>query len=180
MHNVELNINDQDLEIGTKFDMGQFSNRVRPGNMFLGIRYLHGHEDHSDFKVAKDIEDYIELNFLMQKHTTRRLIIGLGVKANYTAYFSSFPLGIEAAYRLHTSLPIPFYIKGSFYYAPEVLSSIDAKNFLEYKMLIDAEVIRNAHIVVGYRNLDTNYEKPRYGGNINYNHSFFFGFKFDF
>jgi len=175
MHSVELNINDKDLELGAKLDMGQFNDTTEPDTVFIGAKLLHAHEDHSD--IDSDIHDYIEVNFLMQREMNDSgLSIGLGVKVNNTEDFTTIPLGMEALYRLPTGSVIPMYIGASIYYAPEVLSMQDAKNFLEYRVGFDAELIKNAHVVAGFRNLDTNYEAV----NINYNKSIYAGFKFAF
>ena len=179
MHTVELNINDKDMEIGAKLDMGQFSDSTEPNTVFIGGKFLHGDEDHSDFVSNSDIQDYFELNFLMKKEINESFTMGLGIKANYTDDFTSFPLGMEVNYQLPFKWSIPVSIGGYLYYAPEVLSIRDAKSFLEYRAEIDAEVITNGHVVVGYRNLDTNYDSNN-GGDINYNKSPYIGFRFAF
>ena len=179
MHNVELNINDKDLEVGARLDMGQFSNTTEPDTVFIGGKLLHGDEDHSDFKNSDDIHDYVELNFLMKRDVNSRLSVGLGVKLNYTEDFSSVPLGAEVSYRFPSAGPIPLSVGGCLYYAPEVLSMNDADNFLEYRVELDAEVIDNGHVIAGYRNLDTNYDS-KHGGDINYNKSAYIGFRFAF
>jgi len=179
MHTIELNINDKDMEVGAKLDMGQFSDSTEPDTVFIGGKFLHGDEDHSDFKTSSDIHDYFELNFLMKRAINDSFKIGLGMKLNYTEDFSSIPLGAEVEYKLPLGNTIPISIGGCFYYAPEVLSMSDAKNFVEYRAEIDAEIITNGHIVLGYRNLDTNYDS-NHGGNWNYNKSAYVGFRFAF
>jgi len=179
MHTIELNINDKDMEVGAKLDMGQFSDSTEPDTVFIGGKFLHGDEDHSDFKTSSDIHDYFEVNFLMKRKINESFKVGLGMKVNYTEDFSSIPLGLEVGYKLPFKSAIPVYVGGCFYYAPEVLSMSDAKSFVEYRAEIDAEVITNGHVVVGYRNLDTNYD-DKHGGNMNYNKSPYIGFRFAF
>lgn len=180
MHNIELNINDKDLEFGAKIDMGQFNDTVEPDSVFVGAKILHADEEHSDITSSSDMHDYYELNFLMQRKVEATdLVIGLGVKLNGTKDFSSIPLGAEASYKLSVSEKFPLYLRGAVYYAPEVLSMQDAKSFLEYRVALDIEVIKNGSVTVGYRSLDTNFESDK-GGNINYNKSVFVGFKFAF
>lgn len=187
MHGVDININDKDLEFGVNLDMGQFNDTVEPNTVFLGARYLKGHEDHSDFSTNDNA--YYELNFLMKKEVANSgFSLGLGVKGNYTRAriggsnrdFTSIPLGVEAGYKLPVNSMVPLYLGGSVYYAPEVLSMNDAKNFLEYRVNFDVEVIQNGRITVGYRSLDTNYDISGTTVDKNYNRSAYIGFKFQF
>ncbi|MEA1892985.1 MAG: YfaZ family outer membrane protein [Campylobacterota bacterium] len=180
MHNIELNVNNKDLEFTAKLDMGQFNDSIEPDTVFIGAKILHGSENHSDFEASEDIHDYTEMNFLMNRNIGDTGVkIGLGLKVNYTENFLAIPLGVEASYQMPFLTDIlPMHLGVLLYYAPDVLSMNDAKNFLEYRAEFDAEVITNAHIIIGYRNLDTNYDDSR--GNINYNRSPYIGFKFAF
>ena len=187
MHGVDININDKDLEFGANLDMGQFVNTVEPNTVFVGARYLKGNQDHSDF--TKNDNAYYEANFLMQKAVPNSdVTIGLGVKLNHTQYdtgsknlnFTSIPLGVELGYKLPVHSPVPLYLGGKLYYAPEVLCMNDAKSFLEYRVNLDIEVIPNGRVTVGYRNLDTNYDVSGRTMNANYNSSAYVGFKFQF
>lgn len=173
MHSAEININSSDLELSVKTDMGQFSENVAPDAVFLGAKYLKADEKHSD---TRSIDDYQELNFLMQKNINRDFRLGLGVKLNHTKDFISAPLGVEAAYKLPVTSSVPFYICGSLYYAPEVLSFDKADGFSEYRINLDVEVIENGFLTAGYRAIDTNYENR----DIEYNHSGYLGLKFAF
>ncbi len=180
MHSLEININDKDLEVGAKVDMGQFNETTEPNTVFVGAKFLHGNEDHSGLK-RNEIHDYSELNFLMQREVdTSDFTIGLGLKLNHTEAagqsFTSIPLGVEASYKLPFGDVTPLYIGGTLYYAPEVLSLDDAQNFLEYRVNFDIEVIKNGRISLGYRSIDTNYDTK----NFNYNKSAHIGFKFIF
>ncbi len=184
MHSAEININDKDLEVGVKVDMGQFNDNTEPNTVFIGAKFLHGNEDHSDL-TRNSIHDYSEVNFLMQREIdTSGLAVGLGFKLNHTESnnnsFTSIPLGVEASYKLPISDVTPLYIGGSLYYAPEVLSIDDAQNFLEYRVNFDIEVIKNGRISLGYRSIDTNYDVNGNTYDINYNRSAHIGFKFAF
>ncbi|WP_321778883.1 YfaZ family outer membrane protein [Sulfurimonas sp.] len=182
MHSVELNINDKDLEFGVKVDMGQFNEATDPDTVFLGAKLLHGSKDHSDAKSSSDLNDYYEVNFLMQRKVkSTDLVIGLGVKLNGTKNYNTFPLGAEASYKLPFGDTMPLFVNGSIYFAPEVLSMQDAKNFLEYRVGLDLEVIKNGSVTLGYRSLDTNYISGKgYSDDFNYNKSVYIGFKFAF
>lgn len=184
VHNVGLNINDKDLEFDAKVDMGQFSDVTEANTVFVGAKFLHASEDNSDdINNASNMHDYAEMSFLMKREIgDLGLSIGLGMKINYTQTnsenFVSIPLGIEVMYKLPVTNLVPMYIGGSIYYAPEVLSMQDAKNFLEYRVQFEAELIKNAYVLGGFRNLNTNYDIA--AGNLNYNRSPYIGFKFAF
>ncbi|MBL0708262.1 MAG: hypothetical protein JJW00_04370 [Sulfurimonas sp.] len=180
MHSAELNVNDKDLEVGVKVDMGQFNDAAEPDTIFLGARFLHGSEENSDASNSYNLDDFYEVNFLMQKKIeSTDLVIGLGVKLNGTKDYSTFPLGVEASYKLPVGDTMPLFLNGSIYYAPEVLSMQDAEDFLEYRVGLNLEVIKNGSVVLGYRSIDTNY-KDNKGGDFNYNKSPYLGFKFAF
>jgi len=178
-HMMELNINDKDFEGKLRFDMGQFNESVMPDTTFFGIGYIKGSEDHSDFH---DTDGLVEANFLMQRAVgnSENFIIGLGIKYEYSRIddddFSAIPLGLEAKYRLPFDTGIPIYIGGIFYYSPEVLTFNDAKNFMEYRVGADVEIIERGHLIVGYRNIDLNFDEA----DMNYNHSWYLGFRFQF
>lgn len=179
MHTAEINVNDIDLEFSAKFDMGQFNNNTEPNTVFLGAKYLNAKVEHSDIETSDanyNLYGYYELNFLMQKEMNDNFSLGLGVKLNRAEKFATVPLGIEAAYKLPISSSVPLYIGASVYYASEALSMADATGFLEYRAGLEAEVIQNAHIVVGYRSLNTYYQDLE----IQYNRSIYAGFKFIF
>ncbi|QOY51434.1 YfaZ family outer membrane protein [Candidatus Sulfurimonas baltica] len=173
MNSAEINVNNSDLELNVKFDMGQFNENVEPATIFLGAKYLNGDEGHSD---SRSIDDYGELNFLMMKDVSDNLKLGLGFKLNHTKNFTSVPLGAEVSYKLPLATVIPFYLGGSLYYASEVLCMEDGDSFLEFRVNLDAEVIENGRVTLGYRSLDTNY-KVR---DVEYNKSVYLGFKFSF
>lgn len=173
MHNAEININNSDLEVAARLDIGQFNENVEPDTLFLGARYINAAEKHSDLR---SIDDYQEISFLMQKDLSEDLRFGLGVKMNHTKNFVSVPLGVEAVYRLPISSSVPFYLGGSLYYAPEVVSFDKAEGYSEYRVNVDAEVIENGFVTIGYRAIDTDYEH----NDAEYNHSGYIGFKFLF
>ena len=180
MHTVEININNEDLELVGKLDMGQINPSVEPNTMFVGLRLLNAHESHSSKEKAEN-GSYIDFNFLMMnKLPAKGLSIGLGMKLNYSdsfnADFISIPLGVELRYKLPVTDLIPLYLAGNLYYAPSVLSLSDAEDYLEYRLYLDIEVIRNGSITVGYRALDLDYENFEY----QYNKSAYVGFKFNF
>ena len=182
LHTAEMNINDRDLELGVKFDMGQFDDGIEPGTIFFGGKILNGQQENSKVENGgswTDFDRYLEVNFLMKRVVgTMGLSVGMGAKLNYTQDFSSLPLGLEFDYTILTKELVPMSVNGSVYYAPGSLSFLDAKDFLEYRMSFDIEMIENGRVTIGYRNINTNYKTAI--GNVVYNDSFYAGFKFAF
>ena len=177
LNSVEININDKDLELGASVDMSQINDSVEPDTVFLSAKVLHADAANSGYAASADMDDYYEVGFLMKRDYNHNLQIGLGMKVNTTRNYASAPLGAEASYMLNTELPI--FVGGAIYYAPSVLAMRDAKNFMEYRLTVDVEVIDNGMVTAGYRSLSTNYEKPT-PQDVKYNSSFYAGFKFKF
>lgn len=178
LHQGELNINDKDLELSAALDMGQFNDAVEPDTMFVGGKFLNADDGHS-LDANQKIEPYYEANFLIMKEIgDKGMYFGMGAKFNYTKQFTSLPLGLEFAYKIPATKLIPMYLNGSIYYAPEALSFSDAKEFMEYRMSYDVELIKNTAITVGYRNINTQYKNA--STSVNYNSSWYFGFKVGF
>jgi len=178
MHNVGLNVNNKDLEIGLKFDMGQFNDNIEPDIAFIGGKFIHGDYTHGDINSTY-MKDYAEISFLMIRNVQDSgFSIGLGMKINSTKNFITVPLGMEFKYKILHLKALPMSVGAMVYYAPDVLSLSDAKNFFEYRLEYDIEVMKHANVTMGYRNIDTNYIDAR--GDLNYNHSFYVGFRFSF
>ena len=178
MHTGEININNKDLEIGAKFDLGQFNDTVEPDTMFVGGKFINADGDHASPK-SPDLDPYFELNFLMMRELGNQgMSIGMGTKLNFTKDYAAIPLGLEFAYKLPVVDFVPMYLNGSLYYAPSVLCMSDADSYLEYRISYDVEVIQNGLITIGYRNINTNYDNA--AGDFTYNESFYVGFKIGF
>lgn len=172
MHTGEINVNESDVEVSAKLDIGQFNDSVEPDTLFVGGKFLHADKQHSSNKDVT-IDPYFELNLLFQKEIgTTGMALGLGMKFNYTKDYSALPLGLEFAYKIPAPDLIPMYLHGSVYYAPSVLAFSEANDYLEYRIGYDVEVINNGRITVGYRNIDTNYKVA----DFNYNKSWYVGF----
>jgi len=185
LHTAELNINDKDLKIGALFDMGQFNDSIEPNTMFVGASFLNPDVTHSSDSL-NSIDPYYEINFLMMREIgDNGMSVGLGVKLNYLTIndesFSALPLGINFAYALPFPNLVPMSLSGSLYYAPEVLClSSDSNDYLEYDIHYDVELIKNAGITLGYRSKNASYTDISDAESINYNSSWYFGFKVKF
>jgi hypothetical protein len=180
MHSADLNINNKDLEFGVQFDVGQFNENVEPENILVGAKVLHADSANSSYTSNSDMDDFLELNALVQaKVPEGETIVGLGIKFNATKNYSSVPLGVEVKQNFAFSEEFPMYAKGAMYYAPEVLCQQDAKNFFEFKIEAGVKVMKNITTYLLYRMIDTNYDSKN-GGDNNYNKSTSLGIKFAF
>jgi len=178
LHTAELNLNDKDLEVGVKFDMGQFNDNVEPNTMFVGGKFMDADASHSD-DTPLELEQYAEINFLMMREIEGKGIkIGMGAKLNYTKDYSTLPLGLELTYKVPGVELMPMHLNASVYHAPEVLSFIDANSYFEYRVSVDLELIENGFLTVGYRSMNTNYQTVV--DDLNYNATGYFGFKISF
>ena len=187
MHSAEININEKDLEFGLGLDVGQYNRNVEPDTTFMGVKYLKASNDNSndEFNNFVNTKYFLEFNFLIKQEIKNSgLKVGLGVKTNFSAIdgatFMSVPLGLDVSYELPLKNFIPIEIGGEAYYAPQSLSFSDASSFVEYRAGIRIEVIERGSILVGYRNIDTNYERNSIKYDVTYNNSGYFGFKFEF
>jgi len=182
LHTAELNINDKDLEIGARFDMGQFNDNIEPNTMFVGAKFFNPDESHSSDSL-NTIDPYFEVDFLIMREIGNNgMNFGMGIKLNNLAIndenFNALPLGILFAYELPFEDLVPMSLAGSIYYAPEVLClSSNGDGYLEYKIHYDVELIENAGVTLGYRSINASYVDV---GSVNYNSSWYFGFKVKF
>lgn len=177
-HQFEINLSDEDVEAGLKFDLSR-SNNIE-GDTYLGLKVLNGDTKNSNLIV--DPDPLMEASFLIMRPVSNvsGLRVGLGVKALWAEIendkYISVPLGVEVEWRLPVSPSIPLYLGGALYYAPGPLCFSDADRYLEQRAHFDIEVIRNGRITLGYRDVNTDI-KTR---DIVYNETAYAGFKFLF
>lgn len=184
MHTAEINVNEYDLEAGVKLDVGQFNTTVEPDTTFIGVYYLKGSgENDSLGGDNNDVNSYVNFNFIVkQKIQGTNFQVGLGIKAAYTSTdtldYMALPIGAELSYTLPTNSVIPVGLKVAASYAPQSLSFLDAKDYIDYRLEAYAQLMDRASLYIGYRNIDTNYEDTSV--DYTYNKSGYFGIKFSF
>jgi len=184
MHSAEINVNEKDLELSAKFDLGQFNQTVEPDTTFMGFKYINASDDYSENEAGDhvNVSGYGEVSFLMKREIRNTgITFGVGVKANATKIddlFVALPLGIEVGYTLPIEIPVSF--GASVYYAPESLSFAKASNYLEYRTEATVELIERASVVVGYRYLEMSFDVNGGTTDITYNDAAYFGFRFAF
>jgi len=188
MHEAEINLNNYDVQARVDLDMGQFNETIEPDRVFLGGSYLYASGDHNSVNGAKDSR-LMDVHFMVQQPVdpAKDLMVGLGVKGVYTKVdmgvsgdsdFYAVALGAKARYQIPANIQVPIAVGGHIYYAPNVLSMSDAKNYLEWNLEAEAMVIDRAGIVAGYRRIDTNFDSPSV--DMTLNESWYIGVKFKF
>lgn len=176
---AELNVNNKELEGQIRIDMKQMGISSLEGS-FIGARILNGDESNSD--RIENTKPLMEVSFMVQRPVEQvpGLAIGLGIKGEYTKFdghnYAAIPLGIEADMKLPFADTIPFYVGGALYYAPSVLSFRDGEDYLETRIHLDVEPIKNARIELGYRMIDTDVKNR----DVTYNDAWYFGMRIDF
>lgn len=182
-HQAEFNINDKEVEGQVLFDLSKMG--VPLEGAYAGARILNGDEGNSD--KIENISQFKEVSFMLMRpvESVAGLSLGLGIKGVYTKFdgarYSAIPLGLEANMKLPLATPFPLHVGGALYYAPSDLTFHDGDKYLEVRSYLDAEVIHNGHIEVGYRNIDPDLiTHPVNSHNVTYNEAFYCGLRLDF
>ncbi|SFV69547.1 hypothetical protein MNB_SV-3-560 [hydrothermal vent metagenome] len=163
---VGLNINSEDLELQASVQM--FSSSESTTAYIIDGAYLHT-DHHNILRMGFRGENSFQ--------NMGNLSLGFGAKAVFTDDFMALPLFAQANLILPFNSNIPTTtLSTSIAYAPSILSFIDAKNYTEFKLEADMEVISNIHLFTGYRNIDTDYETH----DKTFNNSFYGGMKLSF
>jgi len=167
-NSVGLNINDNDLELLSSININTLTDYANGTTYLLDINYLYS-----------DGDNMSQVAFYGQNSLQGRegLTFAFGIKGVLASDFLAFPLMAKSIYTLPLIDEIPTTsLSLAFAYSPQVLSFRDAKNYLEFRVEADMEIIYNVHIFTGYRNIDTeynNYDKT-------FNDSFYAGMKLSF
>ena len=182
-HSAELNLNNLDLGVKLDFDIGQFNDNVDPDTTFVGLGYMKVNKKSSlkPSLLAKD-PSLIEMSFLKRQALSflPDMSVGIGMRVNGSVLYNgvnddtyvSVPLGVELEYHIPVT-QVNVHLGAKAYYAPQVLSFYDATNYKEFNGYLEAELIPQVAMKVGYRHIDFNYA-------YNINSTVYAGLKFDF
>lgn len=182
-HTIELNLNNLDLGVNLDLDMGQFNDNVDPDTTFIGASYLRVDKKNSaePKSLQRDVT-LTQLHFLKRQSLAflPAMSVGIGVRLtnsslyNGTKYdtYMTMPLGVEVKYQFPIE-EVNAYAGASVYFAPEVLSFYQARNYKEFNAYTALELIPTVEMKVGYRSIDFNYTQ-------NINRTAYAGLSFDF
>ena len=146
MHVGEINVNDKDVDVNVKFDIGQFNSNVEPDTIYFGARFFNSgrkfidtssdsngtdsntttpptdgntttpSDSNASSGVSRKVEAYYELNFLMM-HAVGNNGMYLGIGAKYN--YTTLDK------KVFSSLPLGFefaYVLPAEEYVPMILS----------------------------------------------------------
>lgn len=180
-----LNINETDLEVGVKIRMivDLADEQVSERRSDIGIKIVKADKENSSSSLGEDLGYYGEVNWVVSQNIGNDgLRLGIGAKLNMAEDFITMPWGIEATYDMNAILKYPVSFTASAYYAPPVLSFVDAESYLEKRIEVETNVIDDVSLVLGYRNMETNYVNSLNMGtaDFTYNEAAYFGVKMNF
>ena len=170
----DLNVNNQDLEVGFDLELGGSNN----SNSFYYMTFdvLVPDKDTNTpalYSVGAMIRKELEV--------ANGLRLGVGFKSVYfnpnPATFTAIAAGIEVEYPIPVDFIFPMRLKGEVFYAPTVLTTDDAENFLEYRAEFSMDIIDEVSLYLGVRSVQARFVGGSY---VNYNESSYLGFKFRF
>ena len=157
-HDAAVNLNSDDIELQGNIDLGELNQSDYADTYFLTLGFLDVDNDDAStdplwsagFKLRQDVE------------ALEGLRVGLGFKGVYTEVsgdtFTAIPLGLEAAYTLPLDFAMPIIVSGSLDYAPSVLAFSNADKYMEKRLEVSIQIIEQANVFLGYRDIDTDYE----------------------
>jgi len=151
---IGLDINSDDVEILGSYNFNESMGYTGTTSYHVDFSYLHNDRDDLvtlGLSAGSALEAAPDLHF------------AFGFKLAFAEDFVALPLFAQVDYLLPLPNSIPnTTLSASFAYAPSVLTFSDGDNYSEFRTEADMEVISNIHIFMGYRNIETNYERRDY------------------
>ncbi len=145
---VDLHVNDDTAEIQFR---SVISEQVY-GYMEFNARFLYSSEKHADNKLGSaGVDAYGELE------AVPGLEMGVGTKLYGGRVDHEGVLGVGLGGLLRYAPPAlnGFVFSGTLYYVPKVSSFLDLERLLESGLRLGYQIIPNAAVYVGYRNIQT-------------------------
>jgi len=170
-NSAEINLNSYDIELAAQYQLGQsFDYNGNASQNYLRVNYLYSGESETRS------EDLVEVGYLATGTLgdLSALRFGIGIKAALAEDFVAAPLGITLNYQLPINWSVN--VGGAFYVAPNPLVFSDGKGYTGYRVGISTQVIPNASIYAGYRDIDLKYKDDR----KNFNDGWYVGVRFYF
>jgi len=176
-HDASINLNNDEIELKGNLDIGEMNESDYPDTYFLTLGFLDVDNDESTdpmFEAGLMLRQNIE--------AVEGLRFGLGLKGTYTEVANSdhaaIPLGAELEYTLPFVFSMPIKLKGALFYAPSVLSFKDADGYSEGRIELSIDIVEQATLFVGYRNIETDFDG--YRGDYTYTDKGYIGAKVRF
>ena len=163
-----LNINTDDLEVEGRSSLAFTTNDPVYRNFYVDANFINAEDTLFGFGLFVENSP---INY-------QNIAFSIGLRTVFTDNgndsFSAIPIMLGAKARMYLGNLPKSNLGIKFAYAPSPLTFQDADSYFEYRIEVDMSIIENINIYLGYRNIDTNYEER----DVNYNDSFYVGFKF--
>ena len=174
-HDASVNLNSDDIELQANIDLGELNQSDYPDTYFLTLGFL-------DVDNKESTDPLVYAGFKLRQDITgiEGMRFGIGAKGTYTKVGGerhvAIPIGLEVAYTLPLEIAMPIIVSGYFDYAPSVLSFKDADKYIEKRLEIGIQLIEQANVFVGWREIDTDFDN----GDYEYNDEVYIGFRVRF
>ena len=178
-HDAAINLNNDDIELQSNVDLGELNQSDYPDTYFLTLGFLDVENRESTdplfsagFKLRQDIPAVPNLRF------------GIGLKGTYAKVASgkhvAVPLGAELVYSIPLADAMALKFSGFFDYAPSALAFKDADNYMEKRLEVGFQIVEQATIFAGYRDIDLDFEVNNNKWDYRFDDDFYVGFRVRF
>lgn len=170
-NSAEINLNSYDIELLGKYQLGQnFDYNGNSNANYIHLGYLYSGESETRSKELVE-GGYIATGAVGGLNA---LSFGIGIKASTAEEFVAIPIGATINYRLPVNWPVN--IGASVYIAPDPLVFLDGKGYTSYRFGVSTQIIPNASIYAGYRDINLKYKDSL----KNFNDGWYIGVRFYF
>ncbi len=163
-----LNINTNDLEVEGRSSLAFTTNDPVYRNFYVDANFINSED--TLFGLGFFVENS-PMNY-------QNIAFAIGLRTIFTdnkgSSFTAIPIMVGAKARMYLGSLPKSNLGIKLAYAPSPLALQDASSYFEYRIEVDMNVIENVNVYLGYRSIDTKYNKK----DINYNDSAYIGFKF--
>ncbi len=168
--NVDINFSEDTVRFG-------YIKPLTSNDLELGGSWLH-HTDDGDILDA-------DIHLVDRPEPGRdSLTLGLGAKLPIVNDDERDAEGVAVAVGGKMRWTLPSYnraaIAGSVYYAPSATSMSDLDGYQEYAVRGEFQILEDANIYLGYRNIELSYDGDQYGADRDFDDGVYAGFNIDF
>ncbi len=169
-NSAELNLNSDDIEIAGKYEIGYGFDYSGESRNYLHARYLYSGESGTRGESLGEV-GYLATGTV---GSLTRLRFGIGIMASFADNYMAVPIGLTVRYQVPVEWPVS--LSASLYVAPDPLVFADGDGYNAYRIGVESQIIPNASIYGGYRNINLKYED----GREDFNDGWYAGIRFYF
>jgi len=172
---LELNINNEDVEfrVAHELQIGQTDD----SHYYIGAFFMNSNDKNKGYDNRDDDKLYGADFFLQNRVVNTQIGLNAKLGVKVVAHdqgddsFLATPLGGGLDLNMEFENFPPTTISAEYYYAPKVLTFMDASAYTEFRLQWKVEIVKNGEILVGYRGIGTDYN----GYDLPYNTSLYAG-----